>query len=263
MIDLNLVETKKPYFAYKRSFQISNSWTNMTRSRSFSFWRPGSTRTVLAIAIFVFVMAHSSFGQGKRPVISIEDAKKLSLGTQVTIAGTVTVASGTFKSSFDDEGIQIQDKTGGMYITIKKDLHLTVGQRIRLSGKLTETALKFQIVETDENGIQVLSGTARTKAIAIATGKISDMTIGKLIKTAGTVTKPIVEVAPYGFRVSVDDGTGEIIAYVSTSTGVSPKDFVVGQRVELTGVAGKFNQNFQIYPRSTADVKLLGPKSTK
>lgn len=222
------------------------------------------SKSGLAIAVFVFAAAASSFPQVNRPIIPIENAKKLSLGTPVTIEGTVTVASGTFRSSFDDEGFQIQDKTGGMYITIKKDLHLTVGQKIRLSGKLTETALKFQIIETDENGIQVLSGSARIRPSTIETGKINDLTIGKLIKTVGTVTKPVDEVAPYGFRVSVDDGTGEIIAYVSTSTGVLPKEFVVGQRVELTGVAGKFNQRYQIYPRSPADVELVDKdKATK
>ena len=222
------------------------------------------TRRSIFLAAAVLVFTICSYAQGTSQKISIADAKKLSLGMEVTIEGTVTVASGTFISSFDDYGFQLQDKTGGMYITIKADPHLTVGRKVRLTGKLTETALKFQIVETDESRIQVLSGTSRPKPIAIATGKISQDSIGKLIKITATVAAPVVEVAPYGFRVPIDDGTGEIIAYISTSTNISPKEFVPGQRVELTGIAGQFNQHFQIYPRSPVDVKLIGKiRSTK
>jgi DNA/RNA endonuclease YhcR with UshA esterase domain len=208
--------------------------------------------------MFTFTAANSLFAQDKGPVISIADAKKLALGTEVSIGGTVSVASGTFRSSFSDEGFQIEDKTSGMYVRIKTDLHLAIGQRVRLTGMLTETALKFQIVETDESGVKVISGTGHLKPIKLSTGAISERIIGKLIKIVGTVTKPVDEVAPYGFRVSVNDGTGEVIAYVSTSTTISPKEFMPGQNVQLVGVAGKFNEHYQIYPRSPADIRLIG-----
>ena len=229
----------------------------MNRPRFFSHWWPSVAVSALAVAVFVFSAPQPSFAQGKPQLVSIVDAKKLSLGTEITVEGTVTVGSGTFRSSFSDDGFQIQDKTSGMYITIKTDPHLTVGQMVRLTGKITETALKFQIVETDEKRVQVLPGTVRPKPTAIPTGKIEEPMIGNLIKISATVSKPVVEVAPYGFRVPVDDGTGEIVAYISTSTGISAKKLVPGQQVELIGVAGQFNQRYQIYPRSPADVKLI------
>jgi DNA/RNA endonuclease YhcR with UshA esterase domain len=213
--------------------------------------------SALAVAVFVFTTPGLSLAQGKPSAISIADAKKLPLGTEVTIEGTVTVATGTFRSSFNDEGFQIQDKTSGMYVIIKMDPHLSVGQVVRLTGKLSQTPLKFQIVETDENKVQVVSKATPPKPIAIGTGKITDATVGKLIKIAGTVSKAVEDIAPYGFRFSVDDGSGEAIAYVSTSTGISQKEMMPGQRVELIGVAGEFNHRYQIYPRSAADVKLI------
>lgn len=227
----------------------------MNRPRSLHCWKAGLALS--ALAVFVLINPNSSFAQTKPSIIPIANAKKLPLGTEVTFEGTVTVASGTFRSSFSDYGFQVQDKTSGMYITIKTDPHFTVGQRVRISGKLTETALKFQIVETDEKRVQVLPGTVRPKPAATATGKIEEPMIGNLIKISATVSKPLVEVAPYGFRVPVDDGTGEIVAYISTSTGISAKELVPGQQVELIGVAGQFNQRYQIYPRSPADVKLI------
>jgi len=218
---------------------------------------------VTSLAVFVFIHSNSSFAQDKPLIVSLATAKNLPLGEDVAVEGTVTVASGTFRSSFSDFGFQVQDKTSGMYITIKTDPHLTVGQRVRVTGKRAETALKFQMVETDEKGVEVLAGTASPKPSAIATGKISEITIGSLIKISATVSKPVVEIAPYGFRVPVDDGTGEIVAYISTSTGISTKEMVPGQRVELIGVAGQFNQTYQIYPRAVADVKLIGKSTAK
>src|SRR5262245_23215238 len=131
----------------------------MNRSPLFFCWNLRAAFSVVAIAIFVLTTPEPSSAQ-IRSVASIENVKKLALGTDVTIEGSVTVASGTFGSSFSDEGFQVQDRTGGMYITMKTDLHLTLGQKVRLTGKLTETPLKFQIIETDENEVQVLSGTA-------------------------------------------------------------------------------------------------------
>jgi uncharacterized protein YdeI (BOF family) len=230
----------------------------MKRSRPFVYWNPRVAFSVIAVAIFVFTCSESSFAQSKS-VVSIEEATKLGLGTVVTIEGNVTVASGTFGSSFADAGFQVQDKTGGTYVTIKTDPHLTVGQKVRLTGKLTETPLKFQLIETDENNIQVLAGKTLPKPLTIATGKIGDRTTGRLIKIAGTVTKTVDELVPYGFRFSIDDGSGEIIVYVSSSTGISSKQIELGDKLRLIGVAGEFNHRYQIYPRSPSDVKFKGP----
>ncbi|MGH7784555.1 MAG: DNA-binding protein [Candidatus Binatia bacterium] len=232
----------------------------MNKPQCFLSQRGGVTLSALAFAVLVFAAANISVAQTNLPVLTIADAKKLSLGTEVTIEGTVIVGSGTFRSSFSDYGFQIQDKTSGMYISVKTDLHLTVGMRVSLTGKLSETPLKFQIVETDENKVRILSGKSRPKPIGLATGKINELAIGKLIKISGTISGPLVDDAPYGFRLLVDDGTGEIVAYVSTSAGISPNAVSPGQRVEMTGVAGQFNHRFQIYPRSPSDLKLIDKK---
>jgi DNA/RNA endonuclease YhcR with UshA esterase domain len=210
--------------------------------------------TIFAAVIVLLTVSTTSFAQGPKPIVSIAEAEKMSLGSDITIEGSVTVGSGTFRSSFDDEGFQIEDKTGGMYIAIKTDLHLKIGQRVRLIGKLNKTPLGFPIIETEESLVHILPNTRLPKPLRSATGKVTDSIVGRLIRISGTVSKPVEEVAPYGFRVSINDGSGEIIAYISTSTNISPKRFAAGQKVELTGVAGKFKSRYQIYPRSTADV---------
>ena len=203
----------------------------------------------------LLLFALVSTSQTLSPAISIANAKTLSLGTAVTIEGVVTLTSGTFRSSFSDYGFQVQDKSSGTYVSIKTDLHLAIGLKVRLTGRIAKTPLGFQMIETDENSVQVLGGNGHTKPIDIATGKVDDSIRGRLIKISGTVTKPVEPDAPYGFRVAIDDGTGLLIAYVSTSSGVTQDDFVVGKKVQIVGIAGKFRQQPQIYPRSLGDVK--------
>jgi DNA/RNA endonuclease YhcR with UshA esterase domain len=210
---------------------------------------------LLAIAILVLTASITSLSQAKVLAVSIANSKTMPLGTAVTVEGTVTLASGTFRSSFSDYGFQVQDKTSGTYVSIKTDLHLAVGQKVRLTGKIAKTPLGFQMIETDEKSVEVPAGTGRTKPLDKATGEIDDSVRGRLIKITGTVTKPVDPDPPYGYRVTIDDGTGLLIAYVSTSSGVSQDDFVVGKRIQMVGIAGKFRQQPQIYPRSPTDVR--------
>ena len=50
--------------------------------------------------------------------ISIAEARSLPLATKVTITGVVTVPSGAFSSSTFDQGFAIQDRAGGIYISV-------------------------------------------------------------------------------------------------------------------------------------------------
>jgi uncharacterized protein YdeI (BOF family) len=118
----------------------------MKRSGPLFCWNSRAAVLVMAASIFVFTFSESSLAQ-VQSVVSIKKAKKLALGTSVTIEGNVTVAPGTFTSSFSDAGFQVQDQSGGTYVTIKTDPHLTLGQKVRLTGKVTETPLKFQLIE--------------------------------------------------------------------------------------------------------------------
>jgi DNA/RNA endonuclease YhcR with UshA esterase domain len=213
--------------------------------------------TMTLVVLSLLSSNNVSFGQSVKSVDTIANSKKLPLGTAVTIEGTVTLASGTFRSSFSDYGFQVQDKSSGTYVSIKTDVHLAVGRKVRVSGKIAQTPLGFQMIETDERSVKVLAGTGHTKPIVIATGKVDDTVRGRLIKITGTVTKPIDSDAPYGFRVTIDDGTGLLLAYVSTSSGVTADRFVVGQVIQMVGIAGKFRQQPQIYPRSPGDVNAV------
>ena len=126
----------------------------------------------------------------QNPYIRFEQAKKL-YRSAVTVEGLVTVPSGDFRSSSSDEGFAIQDQTGGIWVSLDKNLHLRLGERVRVSGTLGESQQKLQIA-TDPAGIERLPGTQ----LRVATGQVGQATLGYLVTVQGTVTQPVVSVAP-------------------------------------------------------------------
>src|SRR4029079_19424128 len=72
---------------------------------------------------------------------TIAEARALPLGTVVTIEGTVTTPSGVFASSFFDEGIAIQDKTAGIFVSFPDtDIGVQPPRRVRVTGVLQDSS---------------------------------------------------------------------------------------------------------------------------
>src|SRR5262245_34466675 len=66
------------------------------------------------------------------PTIDIADARALPLGSTVRVKGSLTVPSGVFSSATFDQGFAIQDRTGGIYVSIATNLGLAPRQQVRL-----------------------------------------------------------------------------------------------------------------------------------
>lgn len=190
-------------------------------------------------------------------VIPIVEARSLSPDTVVTVEGVVTVPSATFKSSISDEGFAIQDRTGGIYVRMKVNLRLSLNRRVRVTGKLAESngllALEPAGAETVEP-----RGTGRAvQPEKVATGRVGETTEGRLLRVTGTITRAVVSDLPYGFRLFLDDGTGEIQVYVSASSGIDLSHLRPGQRVRATGLSGQYKDHYEVEPRFASDIRRL------
>ena len=80
-------------------------------------------------------------------------ARHRPVGTRVTIEGSVTVPSGTFSSSFGDEGFAIQDFTGGVYVSTVDNLGLKLQDRVRVTGVITESGGLISVVPAGASGV--------------------------------------------------------------------------------------------------------------
>lgn len=196
--------------------------------------------------------AQTAFIEGSS--IAVAAARRLPEGTVVTIEGVVTVPSGAFKSSINDDGLALQDRTAGIYVSMKTDAGFRVGQRVRARGRLGQAnGLLMLSAET----ASLTSAGRRSEVVkprAVRTGRVSERMEGLLLRVEGRVTRAVVNDPPYGSRLFINDGTGELQIYVSASTKIDLSGLGPGQHVRVTGFAGQYKEHYELNPRFASDI---------
>lgn len=228
-------------------------------------YSPAKRLNLRFIFILTVVLELSVPGSGRatatgtpgRKVDSIAVAVGLPLGTSVTVEGVVTVPSGAFKSSRFDEGFVIQDKSGGIYVSLSANLNLKLREQVRVTGKLARTKARQLILESSADSILPRGGRApAVRAQQAASSQVNEQNVGRLLKLTGTISKQIVADPPYGFYFYVEDGHGAVKVFVSASTGITSRGLRQGRRISVTGVGGNYEDHFEIEPRLQTDIQL-------
>ncbi len=213
--------------------------------------------TIVTLLITTFAGPLLSPQSADPKSITIAEARSLPLGTVVTIDGVVTVPSGAFSSSTFDQGFAIQDRTGGIYVSVPDNLGFTLRQQVRVTGKLADTVLPGLLVLVDVTDVKAHGSGPKVPPLPDATGAVGEATEGKLVTITGTITQPIVNDLPFGFIVFVNDGSGEVHSFVCASTGIDVSGLSPGQTVEITGFSGQFASDFEVDPRIQADIRII------
>jgi uncharacterized protein YdeI (BOF family) len=209
-------------------------------------------------ALFFTITPEAAYSGPSNPkTISIAEARSLPLGTVVTIDGSVTVPSGAFSSSTFDQGFAIQDHTGGIYVSVPDNLGFGLREQVRVTGTLADTVLPGLLVLINVTDIKAHGSGPKVQALPVATGAVGEATEGKLVRIRGTITQPIVNDLPFGFIIFVNDGSGEVHAFVCASTGIDVSGLSQGQTIEVTGFSGQFADAFEVDPRIQDDIKIL------
>jgi len=214
--------------------------------------------TLALLALAFFVTSHNTLANppaGK--TISIAEARSLPLGTVVTIDGSVTVASGAFSSSTFDQGFAIQDRTGGIYVSTSDNLGFAPRQQVRVTGTLADTLLPGLLVLVDVTDVKVHGSGPKVQPLPVDTGDVGEATEGQIVRITGTITQPIVNDLPFGFIITVNDGSGEVNVFVCASTGIDVSGLSPGQTIEVTGFSGQFADHFEVDPRTQSDIRIV------
>lgn len=211
----------------------------------------------LITLLLIFIPAPISSGSANPKTISIAEARSLPLGTIVTIDGVVTVPSGAFSSSTFDQGFAIQDRTGGIYVSVPDNLGFTLRQQVRVTGTLADTVLPGLLVLVDVTDIKVHGSGPKVRPLPVATGDVGEDTEGKLVTITGTITQPIINDLPFGFIVFINDGSGEVHSFITASTGIDVSGLSPGQTIEVTGFSGQFANDFEVDPRTQDDIRIV------
>ncbi|PCC68700.1 hypothetical protein SAMN02745121_05376 [Nannocystis exedens] len=188
--------------------------------------------------------------------LSIAAARAQEDGTEVTVKGRVSVAPDTFTSATSEHGFAIADDGAGIYIKMDEAASLSLGEEVEVTGVLGQMA-NMRVVTAEPSGVMSLGKTMAVTAAPIATGDVDEDVEGRLVRVTAPVTKTFVDDAPYGYKLWVDDGSGETQIFVHVSADFDVPVLMAlaaGQTLEVTGLAFQYEDIYEIAPRSPEDL---------
>jgi DNA/RNA endonuclease YhcR with UshA esterase domain len=223
--------------------------------------RAGSSTksTLTALAAFCLIATAAPRMAAARPhqSISIAAARALPLGSRVTVDGTVSTPSGAFASSFFDAGFGIQDDRAGIYVSLQTDLRLAPGDRVRVTGVLADSFGLLVLLPDDPGGVDRRGHEHPPEARRVATGAVGESTEGLLVTVKAKIARAPTADDGFGFKLFVDDGSGELQIFVNLQTGIDVTTLALGENVKITGFSSQFEADFEIDPRFPQDVAPL------
>ncbi len=213
------------------------------------------TRSLVALLALAALLGA---GEAHAQVISIAAARSLPAGTVVTIQGAVSVPSGRYSASTFDQGFGLQDFTGGVYVSSAFSSGLTLWERARVTGVVGDDGFGVLVVRPASSANVVrLPGLFPVLANPAATGAVGEATEGRLLRVEGVVTQPVINDLPYGYKVFIDDGSGEVQIFIPASTGINPFALPYvqpGKRIRAVGQSAQFLAEIEVLPRFGFDL---------
>ena len=208
-----------------------------------------------ALALFALLSAAVS---AEAATVSIAQARTLPLGTVVTVEGTITTPSGAFESSFFDKGFGLQQGDAGIFISLQTDLNVGILRRARVTGVLADSFGLRLIVPANVSDVKLLGVTLPVRPKWLETAAIGEATEGRLVRVIGRVSTAPSSDLPFGYKLGVDDGSGEVLIFVNTQTGIDPFALSLGQLVAISRFSSQFDTHYEIDPRFPADIITVG-----
>jgi hypothetical protein len=213
--------------------------------------------TTLAAACLLVTAAPRTAEARSHHSISIAAARALPLGSRVTVDGTVSTPSGAFASSFFDAGFGMQDDRAGIYVSLQIDVHVVPGDRVRVTGVLADSFGLLVLLPDAPGDVDRQRHERPPEARRVATGAVGEATEGLLVAVRATITRAPAADDDFGFKLFVDDGSGELQIFVNLQTGIDVAPLAVAQKVKITGFSSQFDVDYEIDPRFPHDVVSL------
>lgn len=110
-----------------------------------------------------------------------------------------------------------------------------------MTGQLVDVFGVLNLVPASVNNIKRKGHGRPVTPEAVATGAISEAAEGQRVVVEGVITQSVGDDLPYGYRLLVDDGSGETQAFIYASTGIDVSGFQPGQTVRITAFSAQFD----------------------
>ncbi len=189
--------------------------------------------------------------------IPIGSARRLPLGSSVTVEGVVTAESGAI---VDLRTVAVQDATGGILVLLpaREAPILARGDRVTASGKLVSRSGALA-VSVSAAAVALVGAEVVPEPRSVASNDLGEAVEGLLVRGFGLVSR-VTRAASGATTLVVTDsaGTLTVSCWHPCATGIER-----GVRLQVTGIAGQrwsrsgATDGYRIWPRDGADVVRL------
>jgi hypothetical protein len=177
--------------------------------------------------------------------------------SQVVVQGVATVGTGILGGTTTTT-LYVQDASGGVMVFAPTGITVATGQRIRVTGVLGHFGRELQIGTSASRAQVEVLGAGTLPAPRLVTGvqivaRTFEGQLGR-VENVEVTNVPGGTGAAFDVTVRHPDGEQFIVRVMGAGTGLTRANFVVGQRYDVVGLVGSFNDAPQLKPRSAADV---------
>ena len=212
----------------------------------------------LLILLTVLVSCQSrQQNKSESSTISIKEARALPIGSEATIQGTITVASGAFSSS-TPFGYALQDHTGGIYVIDSippMEGEFQLGEMVEVTGIIGETNMMLVLQESKASK----KGEGNMiRAIDVQTGDVNQSTEGTVVHTSGIIDSLSSDI-PYGYKIFINDGSGLLNIFINASTELisDTLQWRISDSISVTGFSAQYDAEYEVEPRIREDLQVF------
>lgn len=195
----------------------------------------------------------------KRPIGTLSAADQ---GRLVTVQGTVREAE-PFSAGYR---MLLEDDTGSVTILLWQDLYralpdplsLQAGAQLEVTGEVSLYRNTLEVVPVRPRDVVLLTVAPSARALPIRA--LADQPLGATVTVEGTVVG--AESFQNGFRLTLDDGTGQVVLLLWLSAYdelPDPANLRTGARVRATGELEEYRGQREVVPRRGTDVAVTPP----
>ncbi|HEX5726848.1 MAG TPA: hypothetical protein VFX98_15335 [Longimicrobiaceae bacterium] len=177
---------------------------------------------------------------------AVAEARRQPVGDTVTVEGVATAGAAAVGAGFP-----LQDGAAGIFVLAGDSAAVRAGDRVRVTGTLAE---EHGLLGIRPTALETLGRAPLPPPEPVPTGGVGEATESRLLQVRGTVAGAVVDDRPYGWKVTVDDGSGPLLVFVTPASGVDVSALRPGQRVRVVGVGGQYDDHHEVLPRAPADL---------
>ncbi len=181
-------------------------------------------------------------------------------GQTVLTAGVVMAEPSNFSTS--NTSTYIYDGTGGVNIYSSSFLGLKRGNVVLVKGTVSEYNGLTEVIFTS---LRIIGEDTLPKPLKLLPGQpLNEDLEGSLVRVDTVVVSSLPSYAGIGKSFTVQNGSAPITVYVYPNTGIDLSRIEPGKFISIVGIVGQYsttppyNTGYQLIPRNTADVKVLG-----